>query len=150
MNREIKFRGKMLHNGEWCYGFIYRHDPPLQVFASERKEVGVFSILRTGFADWNMPRPIEQNEVDGETVGQFTHLKDKNEKEIYEDDIVQPYNYRGGKLTHLWVVKYDMYDGYFNIETGKERHGGMPLNGGLHNFKLIEVVGNIHDNPELL
>lgn len=64
-------------------------------------------------------------EVDKETVGQFIGVLDKNGKEMYEDDVMQIIN---GKC------KVDMhYSTLYHIEHHK-----------------IEIIGNIHDNPELL
>ena len=64
--REILFRGKRLDNGEWVEGYLYEHEPPLVGIVSEKDEpeASKWFIARTGFADWNMPRPVELVEVD--------------------------------------------------------------------------------------
>jgi hypothetical protein len=130
----IKFRGLRLDNKQWAYGFVYRHDPPLQCFNGEDKELPAFAILTTGFADWNMQRPVEQHQVDGDTVGQYIGLHDKNDKEIYQGDVVKYCGGIGQVIFHnlsfqIWCSEYDTQD----ID---------PTN--------IEVIGNIYENPELL
>lgn len=69
------------------------------------------------------------------SVMQYTGLKDKNSKEIYEGDIVQP-----GGWDVKWVVGF--MDGSFTIATS-------PM-GEFHTEDEVEVIGNIYENPELL
>ena len=74
MNRQIEFRGKRLDNGEWVYGYYVEN------------KLGnhfIYEIERNGEFVWN------SYEVDPLTVGQFTGLVDKNDKKIYEFDIVR-------------------------------------------------------------
>ena len=86
---------------------------------------------------WGMEnRNITKEKVDGVTVGQYTGLKDKNGTEIYEGDTddKQVVEYWSGQLIVGWYLKckYTGDTGYFS-----------PLD-------KFEVIGNIHDNPELL
>lgn len=82
-------------------------------------------------------------EVIPETIGQYTGLKDKNGKEIYEGDIVKI-----DKEDYKYIVKF--YDGCFvGINKYDEHYEQAKILGNLFTLEL-EVIGNIHDNPELL
>ena len=127
--RKIKFRGKSIDGKEWLYGDL--------VSSLDEKR---FVILE------NDKGSNDICEVDPETIGQFTGLMDKNGNEIYEGDIVKWSN------GMLYAVKF--WDGMFyaSIEECNEGiFGGFPLH------RLIEyedggceIVGNIHDNTELM
>ena len=78
--------------------------------------------------------------VDKSTVGQYTGLKDKNGKEIYEGDIIEYTSNFGGEKTERLKVSYSEIDGAFQI--GWIRTDYATRNG--------EVIGNIYENPELL
>lgn len=128
MERILKFRGKNIHTGEWLYGDYHREGKTHYI-----TKPGDF--LRE-YA------PIEFI-VDGKTVGQFTGLLDKNGKEIYENDIVRYYDDVEDELVVRPVEYLNDYCAFCAIHPQKDPDG-------LFAQWQYEVIGNIHDTPELL
>ncbi len=128
--REILFRGKRVDNGEWVYGDLLQ-DRDLNSFAIEYFDY---------YTDENgRQRDYCQDEIIPETVGQYTGLTDKNGTKIFEGDIVKWF---GKKYT----VTYK--EGRFIGE--KEHFIGVDEYEFINLYGSLEVIGNIHDNPELL
>lgn len=128
MERKILFRGKRIDNGEWVYG----------AFVPDALEMlndldGMYGFIRRYNPD---ARKTEMFEVDRETVGQYTGLTDKNGIKIFEGDIVRAVTPNTSKN---FCVKFEY--GKFCIGIC------MPL---AYVRNSAEVIGNIHDNPDLL
>ena len=119
--KEIKFRAK--HGKEWVYGDLH---------------------LNSGKMPHIHPDPFTSKSIDPKTVGQFTGLKDKNGKEIYEGDIVQNLSEKKGYVAFLqqemgYVIVWDDCD----TRLGHRHRGG-----GYEDDLSIEVIGNIYDNQK--
>ena len=121
--RDILFRGKRLDNGEWVEGDLVH----------SAYKIGDTCVGTYGSS-------LGMHQVDPSTVGQYTGLMDKNGERIFEGD----------------VLTVDGEDGFFALEfqedTARFVMSGDSIVVDFDNFWSyeVEVMGNIHDNPELL
>ena len=144
--REILFRGKSVNDGEWVQGFLVittiepADDTPIKHYHIEDMTIGVFpNEFQSGLSET----------VDPSTVGQFTGLTDKNGKKIFEGDIVVCRK----EISGNWI-DYCVEIGFVEMKYGAfglHRKQGYyrPFKDWLEDYEY-EVIGNIHDNPELL
>lgn len=119
--REILFRGKRLDNGELVYGYLLDE-------INGSKPV----IIQSADMEDDCSISWEYSHVDPATIGQYTGLTDKNGMRIFEGDVVriQSKNYEVKYLLGQFFVGMNMPIAYKRFEC--------------------KVIGNIHDNPELL
>jgi len=126
--REILFRGKRKSNGEWVYGNYCG----AEYLTNEGIEHLIIEVPRSG----------SSAQVILETVGQYTGLTDKNGKKIFEGDIMPVYE-QGEEYYYKVVYNGDC----FMLAMLDSEQGSYPLSA---KNAISEVIGNIHDNPELL
>lgn len=133
--REIKFRGKRINNGKWLYGdLMHNNIGGCYIYPIECENL------------------YKENAVLPEAIGQFTGLRDKNGKDIYEGDILYAVNlrmpsfYHNGTLYKGMGGKFEVvYEGCGFYLKNKEGH--------CINFLSdweYEIIGNIYDNKNLI
>ena len=130
--REILFRGKRLDNGEWVEGF-YNHIPCGRFSEDEHMIQTVLENGKIGML----------HDIDPSTVGQYTGLKDKHGKRIFEGDVIKRF-WLGAEI--IYCVQYDGENAHF-IGKAMNKSGFTTFDG---DGEMFEVIGNITDNPELL
>ena len=120
MNREIKFRGRGIDDGQWVYGLLINEGKAIQTPLEMAH---------------NPPSRLHRykHNIDPQTVGQYTGLHDKNGTEIWEGDKLR------------WWVNDVVRDGIIEFMVGYfdcDFIGWDPLRGE------CEVIGNIHDKED--
>ena len=143
--REIKFRGKATAGDKWTFGHLMFWAGNYQIWETEKNG------------------ETHNYQVIPETVGQFTGLHDKNGNEIYEGDAVRivfnqnANSYSGSNVNlteHICIVEYNAAMAGFCLRNTTDKTPNK------HNFKVIsfnhyrlrdvkEIIGNIHENPQL-
>ena len=140
--REILFRGKRTDTGKWIYGQLARYNLRFDVANMVDEHETLVPVLT-------------------KTIGQFTGLTDKNDKKIFEGDVVKAVIIRdlGGGTENREETGIIGYDKIGMIGLIAKYVGTIPvwsdffqeltLSGCIGDF-WFEAIGNIHDNPELL
>lgn len=134
--REIIFRGKRCDNGEYVYG-SYCH---AEKFDRSGEEHYIIEYEANG----------RSYEVIPETIGQYTGLTDKNGKNIFEGDICKFREWSKGDMCWVGKVHYEYQQFVISGNPNKECESPFTLVMSRFVPENIEIIGNIHDNPELL
>ena len=147
--REILFRGKRVDNGEWVYGLLWKKRP------NNSRDIFI------SFYDDDNDSTKEERVFDL-TIGQYTGLKDKNGKKIFEGDIVKFQRYVNASTDYdVGVIRFGNYKQFDNFKNIKHKHQGFYIEWFKDDiaknmkkrsidYENLEVIGNVHDNPELL
>lgn len=138
--REILFRGKSLKDSEWTEGYYCRYG-----WTGKEKDYIIPDYASALYGD----------EVESNTLGQFTGLTDKNGVKIFEGDIVKGTAY-SGKFVGI-IVWIDEIGG-FGVRYRKRQEATAWENSsilkcaskGRTDEFTAEIIGNIYDNPELI
>lgn len=140
--RDILFRGKRKDNGEWVYGWYApisvsdSHGPQMVIVTTESN-----NYMYMGYGGCRTSPKFYS--VDPNTVGQFTGLTDYYGKKIFEGDIHGMRGWivsycadvnEGGGMNAGWYVQRDDWESWMPLENHSEH----------------VIIGNIHDNPELM
>lgn len=134
--REILFRGKIVDNGEWVYGYVWKN-PRGQYFITEHDTLTMYAVIP-------------------ETIGQYTGLKDRSANKIFEGDTFKDLEEDG----MIWTCIFK--EGAFCVEICGERGAlmeyGYDDNAGGYGVidceniswydGQLEIIGNIHDREE--
>lgn len=149
--RKIIFRAKRIDNGEWIFGVPVEQNGDVVL-------VGDLDSYRMVYDLWENAAYVLP-----ETVGQYIGLTDKNGKKIFEGDIIKSDN---GRVSAISVVKYGEFEPklfydlwqFHLLKRPKVKMCGLFAKDIESNeemlvsncSKLIEVIGNVYDTPELL
>lgn len=140
--REIKFRGKRLDNGEWIYGSLL-----VSHFKDDKKERYFITQFSGNYTF--------EHEVDPNTVGQFTRLRDKNGRDIWEGDIFKEDG--SGIVRSVFRVPGGLAFEDNPVSFGYDHRAPVYPYSSIAEMQSVswlsqccEVIGNIHDDPELL
>jgi uncharacterized phage protein (TIGR01671 family) len=129
----IKFRGKAKHTNKWLCGDLIKVGDNYHIVGKDdMREDGHHITQDSDIPTW----------VDEKTIGQYIGLLDKNGKEIYEGDILEVDEEIYAKV--VWNEEKASFE-YEYIHP-------MHLTNGFYEFNMpyLSIIGNIHDNPELL
>lgn len=149
--REILFRGKRCDNSEWVQGFYVRAD-----YHWHNNGIHKDWVICGASANGGWFALHNKYAVKSETAGQYTGLTDKNGKMIFEGDILKIAKVSDGTGSYYFppldypvnvIVKWDLCAWMWETLCEDKRYIGFP-EAWCH--YECEVIGNIHDNPELL
>ena len=163
--REILFRGQTRKNGEKVEMATGEKVPGHWVYGGIFPGTGDYSIIYGGETE----KDLERHVVYSETVGQYTGLTDKNGRRIFEGDIVRytfdspddPTATENGLKVRTGRIFWSDWRASFSVTAGRNLSTainndvavyvrGRQVYEYVRGANTVEVIGNIHDNPEML
>ena len=166
--REILFRGKCKETGKWYKGQYINLHKTTYCFKEDYeadKNNDIHQIVFEHMTDWGLPNQHLRVDVFPETVGQYTGLTDKNGIRIFEGDIIRytrtnkyapDCSFHKQDLVSIHLVLWDSSVSAFvqqHYSLNDKRivgKGSAVLYDDRAKENIVEVIGNIHYNPELL
>lgn len=142
--REILFRGKDILCGDWVEGDLIRNEN----YCYPAVFIGCIEASRNRYDELSIDGHYLP-QVAPDAVGQYTGMKDKNGKQIFEGDIIKAKIEGGNHEGFTWPnMRVEFEQGAFCLVHGE--HNRLCNFNGLAPSVSLEVIGNIHDNPELI
>lgn len=143
MNREILFRGKRIDNGEWAEGCLLYSDDEYRI---------VTSMLSSGENEETVM--AASHKVYGDTICQYTELRDDNGTKIFDGDILKLYD-ENNNYTWYAVVSFGNPNGEYvwgwNLVPIGEFNGNFDILLWIDMPRTVcEIIGNSHDNKKLI
>lgn len=137
MEREILFKAKRIDNGEWIEGCLYTVKGITEIKGKQihLNEYYILTPELPYYAGWNLSDTFSYKKVIPETICQYTGLKDKNGKMIFEWD-----NTKSGYVI-MWSNGKALFCEHFQLYDGRWSEASYPIQS-----ERIEITGNIHDN----
>lgn len=132
--RQILFRGKKIDNGEWTYGFYFEHS-----IDGQKKSYIKYQTFDEGFVT---------NEVDVDTVGQYTGFRDDQGVKIFEGDIVNVHYDDGAS----YLTEVHAYGNTLCVDVEDEDYDFTTIDFAIDRWREdgceLRVISNIYDNKE--
>lgn len=149
MKREILFRGKRVDNGEWVYG------RGLQQCKDEigNEIVAIFKnvVKSEKYIKKEGRYTLYYVPIKAETLGQYTGLKDKNGKQIFEGDILGYIGKRKDNMNKVYHRNVVFHKGMFALLSKELQAYSALKHHCMEDGRFAwRVIGNVHDNPELM
>ena len=138
MNREIIFRGKSIGTGKWLYGYLFNYG------LTAPSNVPCISVCVP--KSWKEAYNLYT--VHPDTIGQYTGLKDKAGKKIFEGDILEYIGKREDNMNKVYRREVVFHEGMFALRSKElQAYSALKHHCMEDGRSAWRVIGNIHDNP---